>query len=92
MNHQFNPGDSALLLTDVGPLISGSVVELIERLGAGTEVGLKGGGKAECCEDSWVFSHILIPEPRLAFAPERLLMPLRGDFTPTEENSQAAQA
>lgn len=92
MSHQFKPGDPALLLVDIGPLISGSVVELIKRIGAGTEVDLMGGGKAECSEDSWVFSHSSIPEPRLAFAPERLLMPLRGDSAPTEQKSQAVPA
>ncbi|KPB51359.1 Uncharacterized protein ALO57_00141 [Pseudomonas coronafaciens pv. oryzae] len=90
MSHQFKPGDLALLLIDVGPLACGSAVELIKRIGAGTEVELVGGGKAECLEGSWVFSHSMIPGPGLAFAPERLLMPLQGDPSPEQQKAKEA--
>ncbi|WP_458718310.1 hypothetical protein [Pseudomonas gregormendelii] len=92
MSHQFKSGDLALLLIGIGPLGAGSVVDLIKRIGAGTGVDLIGGGKAECLECSWVFSHPLIPGPGLAFAPERLLMPLRGDFAPAGQKSKAVPA
>lgn len=91
MSHQLKPGDPALLLIGVGPLGAGSVVELIKRIGAGTEVDLVGGGKAECLECSWVFSHLHIPAPGMAFAPERLLMPLRGDFIPDQQKTKEAE-
>jgi hypothetical protein len=92
MSHQFKPGDLALLLITIGPLSAGSAVELIKRIGAGTEVQLVGGGKADCLEESWVFSHPCVPSPGLAFAPERLLMPLRGDFSPEQTKSRGVPA
>jgi len=92
MSHNFKPGDLALLLIGIGPLGAGSAVELIKRIDAGTEVDLVGGGKAECLECSWVFSHSQIPAPGLAFAAERLLMPLRGDFAPERQKSREVAA
>jgi hypothetical protein len=89
---QFKPGDPALLLIDIGPVSSGSVVELISRWPAGTDMKLVGGGKAECAEDSWVFSGSSIPAPGLGFAPERCLMPLRGDFAPEQKKSREVVA
>jgi hypothetical protein len=91
MSHNFKPGDPALLLIGIGPLEAGSLVELVKRIGAGTEVILVGGGKAECLECSWVFSNAQIPEPGLAFAPERLLMPLLGYFTDEQQKAKEAE-
>ncbi|MGA5718136.1 hypothetical protein ACPCWF_05825 [Pseudomonas atacamensis] len=91
MTNNFKPGDPALLLIGIGPLGAGSLVELVKRIGAGTEVVLMGGGKAECLECSWVFSSAQIPEPGLAFAPERLLMPLRGNFAPEQQKAKEAE-
>lgn len=84
---QFKSGDLAIILTDIGPVLCGSVIELDSWWPAGTEMKLIGGGKAECAEDSWIFRNASIPGPGLAFAPERLMMPLRADFQPEQQKS-----
>lgn len=89
---QFKPGDLALLLIDVGHVLPGAVVELDSRWPAGTPVNLVGGTKAECAEDSWFFSHPSIVSPGLAFAPERLLMPLNGESAPEQQKSREVVA
>lgn len=89
---QFKPGDSALLLVDIAHVLSGSVVELDSRWPAGTPMKLVGGVSGICAEDSWIFTHASIAAPGLAFAPERLLMPLKGDFAPEQQKSREVSA
>lgn len=85
---QFKPGDPGILLTNIGPVPAGTVIELISSWPAGTKMNLVGGIKANCAEDSWIFCGSSIPAPGLAFAPERLIMPLQGNFQPEQQKSR----
>jgi len=89
MNHNFKPGDLAILLTDVGPLVSGAVVTLVRLVPAGYrfEALISNVSKGETVLERamWRLGHQDIPRGEGAMAPESKLMPLRGDFAPDRQ-------
>ncbi len=90
MNHQFKPGDLALIINHTFPPVIGTCVELVSRHLVGPvdrkdpmdpSVYEQEGGDAV-----WVVSD------DGAIVWEKWLMPLRGNFAPTEQKSQAVPA
>ncbi|QDD91913.1 hypothetical protein [Pseudomonas oryzihabitans] len=93
MNHNFKPGDLAILLTDVGPLVSGAVVTLVCLVPAGYrfEALISNVSKGEAVLDRpmWRLDHQDIPQGEGAMAPESKLMPLRGDRRQEQQQPQS---
>lgn len=89
MSHQFKPGDSALTLIDLPPIMAGSVVELVERLTKGDFVDTPSGRLVAKC-DGWICAHELAPL-NAAYA-DKSLMPLRGDFEPLQQRAREVSA
>ncbi|WP_295460479.1 hypothetical protein [uncultured Pseudomonas sp.] len=96
MNHNFKPGDLAILLTDVGPLVSGAVVALVRLVPAGYRfealVSNVSKGETVLKRAMWRLDHQDIPQGEGAMAPESKLMPLLGDFAPERQKSQEVPA
>jgi len=89
MSHQFKPGDLALTLIDLPPVMAGSVVELVERLVKGNIVNTPSGPMVALC-DGWICAHDLVPG-NAGYA-DNSLMQLRGDFAPDQLKSKAVPA
>lgn len=89
MNNQFKVGDLALTLIDLPPVMSGSVVELIERLAKGDLVHTP-HGILQATQDGWICAHQDAPG-NIGFC-DTALMPLRGDFQPERQKSQEVPA
>jgi len=79
MSRQFKPGDLALTLIDLPPIMmAGSVVELETRLEKGDVVHTS-TGPLVASGFGWICLHPLAPG-KCAYA-DSALMPLRGDFS-----------
>lgn len=89
MSHQFKPGDSALTLIDLPPIMAGSVVELVERITKGDIVRTP-SGPLVAMGDGWICAHELAP--RNAAYSDKALMPLRGDFAPVQQQEKELSA
>lgn len=99
MNHNFKPGDLALVIDAAIESNLGMVVELIRKTSDST-ITLPDGGKVGNPEmkvcwvvaaDGLVTTNKLKPDPfkvKYAAVPERCLMPLRGDFAPEQQKSR----
>lgn len=90
--HNLQPGDMAVITTDVGPVQPGSVVEIVEFWPAGTVVVGPDGEKRLVLEEKYSFSASSIPEGLNGQAPVRFFIPLRGDFAPERQKSQEVPA
>lgn len=98
MSHQFNPGDLAMLVSSEAPHLVGSVVQLVEYVGRGVVVEREGRTLQNlwgrriwwvslCSGQTYTNGNgFQVGE---GFCDENRLMPLRGDFAPTEQKSQA---
>ncbi len=89
MNHNFKPGDLALTLIDLSPVMAGSVVELIERLAKGDLVHTP-RGILQATENGWICAHPDAPG-NIGFC-DTALMPLRGDFQPERQKASEVPA
>lgn len=89
MSHQFEPGDLALTKVFDADIPAGSQVELAERIEKGELVSGK-GWKFKAPTPGWYVVHSS-SGARTAYG-EHELIPLRGDYAPTEEKSQAVPA
>ena len=87
---QFNPGDLALTLINLGRLIpAGSVVELTKAIRPGDNLGTKQRPIIAIAR-GWFCTHREAGDKN-PYA-ETSLMPLRGDFAPLEQKSMAVPA
>jgi hypothetical protein len=89
VNHQFKPGDLALVINDTFPPVIGTCVELISRHLV-SPVDRKdpmdpGVYEQEGGEAVWVVSE------DKAIVGEKWLMPLRGDFAPEQQKTREAE-
>lgn len=92
MNHDFKPGDLALLITVVESVPAGSVVELDRLIPKGECLEQADGQPFHTACACWSFSHPAIPEGYLGCVAEKFLMPLRGDFAPERQKAQEVTA
>jgi hypothetical protein len=92
MNHNFKPGDLALLTTQVEPVAAGSVVEIERFWPKGTILHNKRGERCVAAEDLYFFGHSSIPAGLSGHAPVRFFMPLQGDAAPVRQKSQEVPA
>ena len=74
--HRFAPGDLALTLVDLPPVMAGSVVELDCHIEAGDLIDTP-SGTLQANGNGWICIHPLVPG-KCAYA-DASLMPLRGD-------------
>lgn len=86
---KFKPGDLALTLIDLAPVMAGSIVELVEHIAKG-DVVLTPEGPRVAIGEGWICAHALVPL-NAAYAVSAL-MPLRGDFQPEQEKAKEVEA
>ncbi|MGO2711579.1 hypothetical protein [Pseudomonas helleri] len=89
MSNQFRVGDLALTIYPIPSLEAGSVVSLDRKLDPGCEFTMN-GITFRALQAGWICSNPGLSSV-LAYA-ETSLMPLRGDFAPAENKSQAVPA
>lgn len=90
MSHKFNPGDMALTLIGLGRFMqAGSEVELVKAIHPGDNLGTK-SRPVIATAYGWFCTHREVGD-NIPYA-EKSLMPLRGDFAPLEQKSQAVPA
>ncbi|WP_137279248.1 hypothetical protein [Pseudomonas rhizoryzae] len=89
---EFQRNDLAILLVDVGPVVAGSIVTLVRLLPAGEEILCADRVERVIASPLWEFAHHDLPEGYSAAAPERRLMPLRGDFAVVQPKAEEIPA
>jgi hypothetical protein len=102
MSHQFKPGDLAVIVGTVRDHETlGRTVELLEYLGDDDAIEVPTGGWVNNVERNrmwWVclvdgaYTNSLGHTKSEGPCREQFLLPLRGDFVPAEEKSQAVSA
>jgi hypothetical protein len=104
MNHQFKPGDLALLIHSTHGVNLGKVVELL-RCDSSEKIRIPEEGE-RCFTPNpdrmicWVVRGEFVADSTMrgvvdcavAACPQSWLMPLRGDFAPAEQKSRAVSA
>lgn len=86
---KFKPGDLALTLIDLPPVMAGSVVELETKITKGDLVHTP-SGPLIANGNGWICIHDLVPG-KCAYG-ENALMPLRGDFQPEQQKTKEVEA
>lgn len=89
MDGKLEIGALALTLIDLPPVMAGSVVELLERITKGDIVETPSGRRV-ASGNGWICAHERAPG-NAAYA-DKALMPLRGDFVPSQDKSQVVPA
>jgi hypothetical protein len=106
MNHQFKPGDPALIIGSnfPGSPNIGKSVELVGFYKPGDNLIAPDGTEAEFCGDqpAWLcegrglmardMNDEWVDHGGITFCNERFLMPLRGDFVPEQQQSREVAA
>lgn len=103
MSHQFKAGDLAVIVgCHRDPRNIGMTCELVRWVSAGDEYELRPGVWLGCPGDAWLiegqhiiggyhdgFTGKIFDVKGTAIADSKHLMPLRGDFTPEQQKTQA---
>ena len=89
MSNQFKPGDLALTLIDLPPVMAGSVVELVERVAKGDLIHTP-HGMLQATANGWICAHPEAPG-NIGFC-DTALMPLRGEFQPERQKATEVPA
>lgn len=91
--HNLQPGDMAVITTQVGTVTPGAVVKILEEWPKGTIVKSPEGRKGMVILDSFRFGHESLLEVGLTgHAPVECFFPLKRDFAPERQKSQELPA
>lgn len=85
---QFKPGDLAITLIDLPPVMAGSVVELETKITKGDLVRTP-SGLLIANGNGWICIHELVPG-KCAYG-DSALMPLRRDFQPEQQKAKEVE-
>ncbi|QPP24920.1 hypothetical protein I5102_003411 [Pseudomonas aeruginosa] len=86
---KFKPGDLAITLIDLPPVMAGSVVELETKITKG-DIVHTAAGPMLANGSGWIRIHELVPG-KCAYG-EGALMPLKGDFHPEQQKAKGVEA
>lgn len=91
--HNLQPGDMAVITTQVGPVAPGTIVKILEEWPKGTILENKEGRKGLVVYDAFRFGHQSLVDAGLTgHAPVECFFPLKRDFAPERQKSQELPA